>query len=1771
MSDDYLATTQTAGQISVGGTATGNIETSGDRDWFAVELVAGREYRIDLEGWRTEAGTLTDPHLRGIHDANGDLISGTTNNNGGVINNSRVTFTASETGTYYIAAGGHRDRTGTYTLSVSDITPETVRQESADDVPAFGQTVSEPAGEDFSSDISTGGRIAVGDTATGNIGTRRDHDWFAVELETGREYRIDLRGSPTGDGTLSDPYLHGIHDAGGNLIPRTTNDDGGYDYNSRKTFTATETGTHYIAAGAYGSRRGTYELEVRDITPETARQETVDDPPAFGQPSYTMELAENAAAPLFGIDVGQVSATDPEGDQVTYSIVGGDPDGLFAIDETGYVVYVGSGEDYESGTTRYELTVRASAGTDDSDVTVIVNVLDVEEDAVREPPANEAPVFASASYAFDLPENAAGDDPLPLLLGPVQATDPEDDSITYSIESGNPDGLFAIDPATGALSYQGPGEDYESGTTRHELTVRASDGTDDSDVTVTVNVLDVEDYAIQEQGVNEAPVFTAAAYFFGFNENVAGDPDPVSLGSVEATDPEGVSVTYSIMAGNSGGLFAIDPATGALSYRGPGEDHESGTSHELTVRASAGTGYSDVTVTVSVGDVEEAPAFGQDSYAFDLPENAAGNLFPLLLGPVEAQDPEDDEITYSIQSGDPGGLFAIDPATGALSYLGSGEDYESETTRHELTVRASAGTDYSDVTVTVNVTDDPDDPDEEELVSLQQQASVSEPDGQDLPADVSTTGVVAVGGSVTGEIGTSGDRDWFAVTLEADRTYRIDLKGSVTNDGTLDDPYLRGIHDASGGLIPGTTNDDRDRAGSDFNSRVDFTATANAVYYVAADDPLPLLLGPVEATDPEDDSITYSIESGDSGGLFAIDPGTGALSYVGSGEDYESGTTRHELTVRASDGTDDSDVTVIVNVLDVEDYEIQEQGVDEAPVFTAAAYFFGFNENVAGDPDPVSLGSVEAEDPEDDEITYSIQSGNPDGLFAIDSGTGALSYRGPGEDHESGTSHELTVRASAGTGYSDVTVTVSVGDVEEAPAFGQDSYAFDLPENAAGNLFPLLLGPVEAQDPEDDEITYSIQSGDPGGLFAIDPATGALSYLGSGEDYESETTRHELTVRASAGTDYSDVTVTVNVTDDPDDPDEEELVSLQQQASVSEPDGQDLPADVSTTGVVAVGGSVTGEIGTSGDRDWFAVTLEADRTYRIDLEGLWTYAGTLFDPYLHGIHDAEGNLLSSTTDDDGGTYQNSRMDFTATEGATYYVAAGAGEDAEGTYTLFVTDITNGVPDDFVAGTDTIGTVAVGGSSTGEIQFPNDRDWFAVTLEAGKLYRIDLEGAWTDAGTLPDPYLRGIHDAEGNLLVGTTNDDGWSLFNSRVYFTATEGGTYYVAAGADQGAEGTEGTYTLSVTEIFDDYAAGTGTRGAVAVGGSSTGEIDYRSDLDWFAVALEAGKIYRIDLEGRPTDAGTLSDPYLHGVYDAAGDFISGTTNDDGGAYRNSRVFFTATEEATYYVAAGAFRNSYAGTYTLSVTEIADVAPDDFAAGTDTGGTVAVGASATGEIETPDDRDWFAVTLAKDRTYRIDLEGSPTGAGTLRDPYLRGIHDANGDLVTGTTNDDGGADYNSRVDFTATENATYYVAAGAFSSRKGTYTVSVTDITDGVPDDFAAGTGTLGAVAVGGSANGEIEYEDDRDWFAVTLEAGKTYRIDLEGSRTGAGTLRDPYLRGVHDANGDLVTGTTNDDGGAGRNSRVDFTATENATYYVAAGALGDAEGTYTLSVDEVM
>lgn len=224
-------------------------------------------------------------------------------------------------------------------------------------------------------------------------------------------------------------------------------------------------------------------------------------------------------------------------------------------------------------------------------------------------------------------------------------------------------------------------------------------------------------------------------------------------------------------------------------------------------------------------------------------------------------------------------------------------------------------------------------------------------------------------------------------------------------------------------------------------------------------------------------------------------------------------------------------------------------------------------------------------------------------------------------------------------------------------------------------------------------------------------------------------------------------------------------------------------------------------------------------------------------------------------------------------------------------------------------------------------------------------------------------------------------------------------------------------------------------------------------------------------------------------------------------------------------------------------------------------GSLAVGGTVKGKVEASGDTDLFAVTLTAGKTYTFNL----TSDGGRFDPYLT-LRNANGNALA--TNDDFGGQLNSRISFTAKEGGTYYLEAKGFGSSIGGYTLAAKNDDTGpqpVVDDFRDGlndtSSPLGTLAAGGTVRGVVETAGDKDIFAISLEAGKTYTFDLK-SGTGA-ALSDPNLRLV-DGNGNQLA--TNNDFGGSRNSQITFEAQQNGTFYLEAGGVGNTRGTYTLS-----
>lgn len=110
--------------MAVGGTYSGVLDVVGDVDWIKVTLVAGQSYRVTMAG--EGATAVSDTYLQifapgstsrslGTLVARNDDVSASTGDY-----SSALTFTASQSGTYYIDAGSYQNAyTGNYILSVA--------------------------------------------------------------------------------------------------------------------------------------------------------------------------------------------------------------------------------------------------------------------------------------------------------------------------------------------------------------------------------------------------------------------------------------------------------------------------------------------------------------------------------------------------------------------------------------------------------------------------------------------------------------------------------------------------------------------------------------------------------------------------------------------------------------------------------------------------------------------------------------------------------------------------------------------------------------------------------------------------------------------------------------------------------------------------------------------------------------------------------------------------------------------------------------------------------------------------------------------------------------------------------------------------------------------------------------------------------------------------------------------------------------------------------------------------------------------------------------------------------------------------------------------------------------------------------------------------------------------------------------------------------------------------------------------------------------------
>ncbi|MCM5704388.1 retention module-containing protein, partial [Larsenimonas salina] len=366
--------------------------------------------------------------------------------------------------------------------------------------------------------------------------------------------------------------------------------------------------------------------------PDSSGEAQIDEPAALNQAPTAptldlLPLTEGAVSA--GQVIGQATATDPDGDAITYGLADND-NGYLAIDpDSGEITLTQAGVDAVNNDaldlTTLSVTVTASDGELTSTATETVTVNRV----------NDAPT----DVTLTLETLTEGGVSAGQVIGQATATDPEGDAITYGLAD-NDNGYLAIDPDSGEITLTQAGVDAVNDDaldlTTLSITVTASDGELTSTATETVTI----------NRVNDAPDAVNDALTTAEDTALVIAPDTLLAND---SDADGDTLTITGVSGGQGGAATLN-ADGTITFT-PAANFSGDATFRYTV--SDGQGGSDTaTVTVAVTGVNDAPVAEADSAdpsaGNDALTTAEDTALTIAPGTLLANDSDADGDTLTI-------------------------------------------------------------------------------------------------------------------------------------------------------------------------------------------------------------------------------------------------------------------------------------------------------------------------------------------------------------------------------------------------------------------------------------------------------------------------------------------------------------------------------------------------------------------------------------------------------------------------------------------------------------------------------------------------------------------------------------------------------------------------------------------------------------------------------------------------------------------------------------------------------------------------------------------------------------------------------------------------------------------------------------------------------------------------------------------------------------------------------------------------------------------
>ncbi|XP_041796788.1 protocadherin-16-like [Chelmon rostratus] len=663
------------------------------------------------------------------------------------------------------------------------------------------------------------------------------------------------------------------------------------------------------------------------------------------------------------------------------------------------------------------------------------------------------PASNSLSISFNSVEEAKPGS----VIGSVRLHDREtsaEGEVTYTVVGGSDrDGTFVVDRQTGDVYLARP-LDYERDA-RYTIKIEVDDFSQDPPSSTLVHLdIDVEDSNDHTPQFPEDPVTIV----------ISESMEPgASVYTFQATDKDGSGpnseLRYSILQQwpNTPGLLTLDPSTGILSLSQE-LDHEVISNMIVVVKATDSAldasqrRWGSVTARVYITDENDNPPVFSSPTAVSVMEDQPVGFVALYVMARDSDQGENGRVTYSIQSGNTGGTFGLNPNSGSLSIFKPLDREEQDV--FNLTIIAEdhgIPQHSSSQLLCVHVIDVNDEVPWFEESQYEAQITENQPPG---------TSVLTVSASDLDQ-GTNGQVTYGGISEEG---FSINpITGVITTTKSLDrelqEFYTMTVYAKDGGLPPNYAKATVRISVLDENDNAPFFGRLYHSIEVPENlEALPLFT--LRATDQDagdSGEINYKITAGDPSGDFHLDRQSGVLS-TSRPLDREK-RAGYTLTVTAQDQGHpplSSTATVEVTVMDINDH---------SPQFQSSSYTADISEDVPIGSLVLEVKAIDLDQGPNSQVLYFLSSGSQS-MFIIDQNTGRIITAAP-LDREKTASYTFEVCATDSSPVnprnSTAHVTVYIQDVNDnAPFFIQDPLIVNISASSVSSR--RVLATMRAED-----------------------------------------------------------------------------------------------------------------------------------------------------------------------------------------------------------------------------------------------------------------------------------------------------------------------------------------------------------------------------------------------------------------------------------------------------------------------------------------------------------------------------------------------------------------------------------------------------------------------------------------------------------------------------------------------------------------------------------